>query len=144
MAERTGNRKPRGQFVQQRKPELGYYLTFTDTKETERNYVLGLRDSIPKELQSKLVIKVFKAKTVDLIDEAMSMASLHPQYGVPWIIFDRDSVKDFNLIISRANEKGINVGWSNPCIEIWFSAYFDSFPTYLDSVACCDGFGNIF
>ena len=31
-----------------------------DTEETEQNYMYGLRDSIPKELQGKLVIKVIK------------------------------------------------------------------------------------
>ena len=61
--------------------------------------MLGLRDSIPKELQGKLVIKVCKAKTVDLVNEALNMASLQPQYGEPWIVFDRDQVKDFDKII---------------------------------------------
>jgi hypothetical protein len=49
-------------------------------------------------------------------------------------------VGDFDQIISRAQAKGIKVGWSNPCIEIWFSAYFGAMPTYNDSTACCKGF----
>lgn len=140
MAERNGKRKTREQLSKRRIPELGYYFIVTDTKETEQNYMLGLRDSIPKELQGKLVIKVCKAKTVELVDEALNMASLQPQYGEPWIIFDRDQVKGFNQIICLAREKGINVGWSNPCIEIWFSTYFGAMPTYQDSVSCCCGF----
>ena len=96
-------------------------LIVTDTKETEQNYMIGLRDSIPKELQGKLVIKVCKVKTVELVSEALNMASLQPQYGEPWIVFDRDQVKDFDKIITTALENGIHVGWSNPCIEIWFS-----------------------
>lgn len=127
MPDRSGKRKTREQ-LSKRRPELGYYFIVTDTKETEQNYMLGLRDSIPKELQGKLVIKVCKAKTVDLVNEALNMASLQPQYGEPWIVFDRDQVKDFDKIIATALEKGINVGWSNPCIEIWFSTYFGSMP----------------
>lgn len=142
MAERNGKRKTREQLSKRRIPELGYYFIVTDTKETEQNYMIGLRDSIPKELQGKLVIKVCKAKTVELVNEALNMASLQPQYGEPWIVFDRDQVKNFDQIISLAKEKGINVGWSNPCIEIWFSAYFGAMPTYLDSVACCSGFAE--
>lgn len=119
MPDRNGKRKTREQLSKRRVPELGYYFIVTDTKETEQNYLLGLRDSIPKELQGKLVIKVCRAKTAELVNEALNMASLQPQYGEPWIVFDRDQVKDFDKIVSVALEKGINVGWSNPCIEIW-------------------------
>lgn len=140
MADRIGKRKTREQLSKRRVPELGYYFIVTDTKETEHNYMFGLRDSIPKELQGKLVIKVCKAKTIELVSEAINMASLQPQYGEPWIVFDRDQVKGFDQIVSLAKEKGINVGWSNPCIEIWFNAYFGEMPTYQNSVACCNGF----
>ena len=44
-------------------PHLGYYIIVTDTKETENNYLSGLRDSIPTELQRNLVIKVSKTDT---------------------------------------------------------------------------------
>ena len=44
---RAGKRKDRNQRVGTRVPELGYYLIVTDTKETEKNYFDGLRDSIP-------------------------------------------------------------------------------------------------
>lgn len=137
---RTGQRKSRSEISSRRIPKLGYYFIVTDTKETEQNYMFGLRDSIPNELKGKLVIKVVKTKTVDLVNEANNLASLYPQYGEPWIIFDRDQVKDFDKIITEAESKGINVGWSNPCIEIWFSAYFGAMPTYQDSVSCCSGF----
>jgi len=75
-----------------------------------------------------------------LVNEALNMASLQPQYGEIWIVFDRDQVKGFDQIISLAKEKGIKVGWSNPCIEIWFNAYFGKMPAYQDSVSCCKGF----
>lgn len=125
-------------------PELGYYFIVTDTKETEHNYIAGLRDSFPASLQGRLVVKVCKTRTVDLVDKALEMSSLHPQYGEPWIIFDRDQVQDFDSIIAKAERKGISVGWSNPCIELWFHAYFGEMPTYLDSVACCNGFEKKF
>lgn len=63
MPDRSGKRKTREQLSKRRVPELGYYFIVTDTKETEQNYMLGLRDSIPKELQGKLVIKVCKWRT---------------------------------------------------------------------------------
>lgn len=71
MTERTGKRKTRGQLSKSRIPELGYYPT--DTEKTEHNYLVGLRDSMPKELQRKLLIKVCKAKTTKLVNEAKRM-----------------------------------------------------------------------
>lgn len=138
--ERTGKRKTREQLAKRRVPELGYYYIVTDTKETERNYMLGLRDSIPKEYQGKLVVKVIKIDTKNLVEEALRLASLNPQYGEIWIVFDRDQFKDFDKIICQAKAKGVNVGWAKPCIEAWFSSYFGSMPTYHDSVSCCSGF----
>lgn len=142
--ERNGIRKIRGQLFKQRIPKLGYYFIVTDTKETEQNYMFGLRNSIPPELQGKLVIKVVKTKTKNLVEEALNLASLNPQYGEIWIVFDRDQVQNFDEIISEAITKGINIGWTNPCIEEWFNAYFGAMPTYANSVSCCNGFEQIF
>lgn len=61
-----------------------------------------------------------------------------------WIIFDRDKVYNFDDIIHQAEAQGISVGWTNPCIEEWFNAYFGAMPTYQNSVACCDGFAQTF
>lgn len=138
--ERNGKRKTREQFVQRRIPQLGYYVIVTDTKETEQNYFLGLRNSIPEELQGKIVIKVSKVKTEDLIKEALSVAAQQPQYGEPWVIFDRDQVQDFDQIIRAAESHHIKVGWSNPCIEAWFSTYFGTMQVYHNSVSCCKKF----
>ena len=142
--ERNGKRKARDQMAKRRVPELGYYFIVTDTKETEQNYMLGLRDSIPKELQGKLVIKVVKTATKDLVDEALNLASLYPQFGEIWIVFDRDQVKNFDEIIRQARDRGISVGWTNPCIEAWFNAYFGEMPNYQDSVSCCSGFSTTY
>ena len=42
--ERNGKRKTRDQMTKRRVPKLGYYFIVTDTKETEQNYMLGLRE----------------------------------------------------------------------------------------------------
>ena len=66
--DRNGKRKGREKF-RTRIPDLGYYLIVTDTKETEKNYLTGLRDSLPERLQNRLVIKVSKAKRTDTLVE---------------------------------------------------------------------------
>jgi hypothetical protein len=140
---RNGQRKSRDK-CRCRIPELGYYYIVTDAKETEQNYFYGLRNSMPKEMQQKLVIKVVKDSTVNLVERAKTQASLQPQYGEMWIIFDRDQVKNFDEIIRQAEKENISVAWSNPCIEIWFSAYFDDMFSCNDSVSCCNTFSTIF
>ena len=142
-SDRTGKRKPRESF-RTRVPVLGYYFIVTDAKETEENYLYGLRDSLPKELQGRIVIKVSKAKTQELVETCKAQAALEPQYGQPWIVFDRDRVVNFDEIIAKAQKEGIRVGWSNPCIEIWFDAYFGKMHSYNDSVVCCRKFAEIF
>ena len=41
-------------------PEMGYYLVITDTEATERFFFTGLHDSLPPNMQKKLVIKVLR------------------------------------------------------------------------------------
>ncbi len=118
---------------------MGYYFVVTDTKETEKNYLTGLRDSLPERLQGRIVIKVSSTKTSELIT-ACEQADVDPQYRQCWIVFDRDQVAAFDKIIGDAKSKGIQVGWSNPCVEIWFDAYFGKMPTVQDSVSCWKGF----
>ena len=114
---RAGKRKDRNQRMGQRVPELGYYLIVTDTEETEKNYFEGLRDSIPAELKDRLIIKVEKARTVELVEKALELVGKESQYRIPWIVFDRDQVKGFDEIIWTAEKNGVHAGWSNPCFD---------------------------
>lgn len=141
---RAGKRKDRNKRVGKRVPELGYYLIVTDTEETEKNYFEGLRDSIPVEMKDRLVIKVEKAKTVELVERAVELTDAESQYRIPWIVFDRDQVKDFDDIIRTAEKNSINTGWSNPCFEIWMYAYFGEMPAIRESYTCCNRFAEKF
>ena len=100
--DRTGSRKTREQRATRRIPEMGYYLVVTDTEATERCYFTGLHQSLPKEIQNKLVIKVVETRTQDMIQKCLEMTAYEAQYRIPWIVFDRDEVQDFDCIIQRA------------------------------------------
>lgn len=136
---RRGARKNR-EDRKVRIPDLGYYLIITDTRETEKNYFEGIRRKIPEHLRDRIVVKVEKTSTVNLVPKALELCSVDPQYRIPWIIFDRDQVKDFDEIIKTAKEAGVEVGWSNPCIEILLISYFGSMPYVDGSVKCCGEF----
>ena len=123
---------------------MGYYLVVTDTEATERCYFTGLYDSLPEEVKEKLVIKVVETKTQNLIQKCLEMTAYEAQYRIPWIVFDRDQVQDFDQIIRDAEKEEIKVGWSNPCFEIWMYAYFDSMPAIQESWVCCSKFAEVY
>lgn len=89
-------------------------------------------------MKDRLIIKVEKAKTVELVEKALDLLGKESQYRIPWIVFDRDQVRDFNEIIWTAEKNGVHVGWSNPCFEIWMYAYFGEMPAIRESFICCD------
>ena len=117
--DRAGNRKTRDQRKQFKVPELGYYLIVTDTEATERCFFTGLHQALPENVRNKLVIKVVETKTSTMIDKCLELTAYNAQYRILWIVFDRDQVQGFDDIIAEAAGKGIQVGWSNPCFEIW-------------------------
>lgn len=142
--DRTGNRKTREQRKQFKVPELGYYLIVTNTEATERCFFTGLHQSMPEDIRSRLVVKVVETKTRTMIDKCVELTAYDAQYRIPWIVFDRDQVQEFDDIIAEAVGKGIQVGWSNPCFEIWMYAYFGSMPAIHDSWTCCSEFGRVY
>jgi len=100
--DRTGIRKNREQSRKLKIPELGYYLIVTDTEATERCFFTGLHQSLKVGVRNKLVIKVIETKTRIMIDKCLELTAYDAQYRVPWIVFDRDKVKDFDEIIFEA------------------------------------------
>ena len=142
--DRTGNRTTREQRAIRRIPEMGYYLVVTDTEATERCYFTGLHKSLPSGIQNKLVIKVVETKTQNMIQKCLELTAYEAQYRIPWIVFDRDEVVDFDKIIRDAKKAGIHVGWSNPCFEIWMYTYFGSMPAIHESWTCCSRFGETY
>lgn len=103
--DRTGNRTTREQRAIRRIPEMGYYLVVTDTEATERCYFTGLHNSLPLDVQHKLVIKVVETKTQNLIQKCLELTAYEAQYRIPWIVFDRDEVIDFDKIIKEAKRR---------------------------------------
>ena len=142
--DRNGNRKTREQKRQFKVPELGYYLIVTDTEATERCFFNGLHQALPEEIKNKLVIKVVETKTREMIDKCLELTAYEAQYRIPWIVFDRDQVQGFDDIIAEAVGRGIHVGWSNPCFEIWMYAYFGAMPAIQDSWTSCSEFGRVY
>ena len=103
----------------------GAYLIVTDTEKTEKHYFEGIKASIPDNLKNDLQIKIYSNKALSkIIDFAAEQRNKDERFRDIWLVFDKDEVKNFDKLIEEAKESKMNVGWSNPCFEIWLMAYF--------------------
>ena len=79
MAKKDRNGKRRGrEYSKRRVPDLGYYFVVTDTKATEENYLIGLRDSLPERLQGRIVIND-KSYDLDFICQVLQTNEIRRQ-----------------------------------------------------------------
>ena len=130
-----------------RKPRplrLGGYLILTDTSETESNYFQSIKEKIPKELQHELQMVIYSGnKTEEIIQEAEKRRNASPNFKDVWLIFDRDYVTSFDRLIQEAEQDGMHAGWSNPCFEIWLSAYLGEMPNISIPQKCTERFAEL-
>ena len=123
----------------------GAYLIVTDAEKTEKNYFEGIKNIIPDNLKNDLQIKIYSNKALSkIIDFASEERNKDEKFRDIWLVFDRDEVKNFDKLIEEAKENKMNVGWSNPCFEIWLMSYFQNPKNINDSQKCCETFEKIF
>ena len=123
----------------------GAYLIITDTEKTEKNYFEGIKNIIPGNLKNDLQIKIYSNKALSkIIDFAAEERNKDERFRDIWLVFDRDEVKNFDKLIEKAKENKMNVGWSNPCFEIWLMSYFQLSKNIEESQKCCETFEKIF
>ena len=123
----------------------GTYLIITDTEKTEKNYFEGIKNIIPGNLKNDLQIKIYSNKALSkIIDFAAEERNKDERFRDIWLVFDRDEVKNFDKLIEEAKENKMNVGWSNPCFEIWLMTYFQLPKNIEESQKCCETFEKIF
>ena len=142
--DRMGTRIKREQKKPFKMTAMEYYLIVTDTEATERYFFEGLYRNLPHDVQGKVRLKVYNAKTAKMVERCRALATYEAQYCKPWIVFDRDQIPNFDEIIAEAKGYNICVGWSNPCFEIWLFAYFGQMPTLTESPRCCSEFGHVY
>ena len=123
----------------------GAYLIVTDVEKTEKYYFEGIKNRIPDSLKNDLQIKIYSNKALSkIIDFAAEQRNKDERFRDIWLVFDRDEVRNFDKLIEEAKEAKMNIGWSNPCFEIWLMSYFQ-IPKNIDvSQKCCETFEKIF
>lgn len=79
-----------------------------------------------------------------MIDKCLEFTAYAAQYCTLWIAFNRNQMRGFDEIIAEGVSRGIQVGWCNPCFEIWMYVYFGSILTIRTSWTCCSEFGRVY
>ena len=114
-------------------------------RRNRKNYFTGLKASLPSDVRQKIRLKIIPGiKTDKLVEVVENERAKIAQYTDAWIVLDRDKVVPFDSTIEQAEKRDIHVGWSNPCIELWFCAYFGEIPTFAGSAQCVSHFKRLF
>lgn len=127
-----------------RSSKLEHYIILTDAEKTECNYINGLKENLSEELRDKIEIKVInKIRPQNIVNRAVEEKNKKNNFSNVWIIIDRDEVAKFDELLNNARKNDIKVAWSNPCIELWFSAYFGDMKYTDTSEKCIEKFEKL-
>ena len=107
-----------------------YFLIVCEGEQTEPNYFEGLKQDLPPNVLTLFNIDVEGTgkNTTSLVRYAISkQKSRTTPYDEVWVVFDRDSFTpiQFNSAIKQAEEKKINVAWTNEAFELWYLLHFN-------------------
>lgn len=99
--------------------------------QTERNYLLEIKNRLPREKQRGIQIDVEHFKRNDplnLVSEAVRRKQKAryegAQYDHVWVVFDHDNLPNRNRAFPKAESNTINIGYSSFNIEFWFLLHF--------------------
>lgn len=112
----------------QRNTKCGNLLIITEGK-SEQNYIKGLCEYLNKSYPKFLTPT---NNTYELLNNIIN-EMYNGIYSDTYIIFDKDNIPNnskFNNFIRQIESNKINAVWSNPCLEIWYFAYFGKMPNY--------------
>lgn len=123
-------------------PRANSFLIVTEGEKSEPNYIKGISKKIENSIGGAIKIKRIKdfqedkAPTIDIHGEGAStnklveitenlVKSAKTIYQNIWVVFDKDSFRDFDEAIKRAQDKGYQVAWSNQSFEYWLYLHFE-------------------
>ena len=114
-------------------------LVFVEGLRTEEMYLVywhrRFRDRVSVTIDRyratplPLVEHAFTAKKAEARDARRGGGRAHDQI---WCVFDRDEHPNVPQAIDLAARQGINVAFSNPCLELWFLLHFQDQTAYLE------------
>ncbi|MET9479089.1 RloB family protein [Streptomyces sp. NPDC006638] len=99
-------------------------LVVCGSKETERQYLQGLRDHLRNPAVS-VVVRGKACSPTQLVEYARGQWDLNRDgYDEVWCVFDVDEYPDVAASALLARRYGIRIAVSNPCFELWLLLHF--------------------
>jgi hypothetical protein len=99
-------------------------LIVCGSKQTERQYLQGLRDHVRNPAVS-VVVRGKACSPTQLIAYARGQRDLSKGgYDEVWCVFDVDEFPDVADAAALARRHGIRIAVSNPCFELWLLLHF--------------------
>lgn len=99
--------------------------------QTERNYLLEIKNQLPREKQRGIQIDVEHFKRHDplnLVNEAIRRKQKARYEGAPydhlWIAFDHDNLPNRNRAFLKSESNTVKIAYSSFNIEFWFLLHF--------------------
>lgn len=107
-------------------------LVFAEGKNTEVGYIQHWyrrhREGILVDIADchgeplTLVEAAIRARAQEQREEKRGRGKAHDEY---WCVFDRDEHPKFDEAVRLAEQEGISLAVSNPCLELWFVLHFE-------------------
>ncbi|MGW2512412.1 RloB family protein [Streptomyces scopuliridis] len=105
-------------------------LIVCGSKETERQYLQGLRDHLRNPAVS-VVVRGKACSPTQLVTYARGQRDLNKGgYDEVWCVFDVDEYPDVAEAAVAARRNGIRIAVSNPCFELWLLLHFADHRAY--------------
>lgn len=98
-------------------PQRYVALVATNGKETEKQYIVGLKSEAWIRDASKIVDRVFLGSPVDVVRQARRLQQTD-DYDSVWVICDVDQYDPAD-VGPEMRGSAVEVLWSNPCFEVW-------------------------
>lgn len=100
--------------------------------ETEKNYFSILNRKYNATVTVKVSVNHAHKQGMNLLNHALgkikSLTKTETKnLGGVYIIFDKDDIDNDEMlkVLSKADDRGINIGFSNSCFEVWLLAHFE-------------------
>lgn len=113
------------------KPRKLSLLVFTEGEKTEQQYLKNryamVREAVAIEFggsgaPTNIVERAINAKRRAAREQATAKGRGYDQI---WCVFDADQHPNIDAIRQRAEQAGIRVAFSHPCLELWFVLHFE-------------------
>lgn len=114
-----------------RSRELNLKILILCEGKTEKNYLLEIKNQLPREKQRGIQIDVEEFKRNDplnLVNESIRRKQRAKLEGAPydiiWVVFDHDNLPNRDKAFIKANSNSIEVAYSSINIEFWYVIHF--------------------